>query len=215
MKDQVKRQLSNSLQRIRHKGNYSVALMADTIGIPPGSLQKYLYGISIPPLDVVVRVCNCFSYSINTFFGECSPQASEQQYISLISNSLIDEENFVQGKISRIVEPVISAMVEGTPLLYDVGFGTKLKILREDIRLSSADFSRSCNIAVNTLKSLESDQRLPSIPLLLSFCDFLHVSPEYMLSDHITYDCVYAKQFYYLTPRQLKALSELIFQYGL
>ncbi|MCI8537425.1 MAG: helix-turn-helix transcriptional regulator [Oscillospiraceae bacterium] len=207
MSEEIKRVISDSLRKLRIEKEVEVAMMADILGIPRSTLETYLYARSIPPLDTVIHICNQYQVSINDFLTPLIQKPNEQDSISQVILVFESLSQFQRGIVNQIVAPIVQSMAEGIPELSGVGFGQRARILREDYRLSLVSAAQSCGIAPDSLKVLESNQRLPSISTFLEFCKTLHVSPEYLLSDRLEYLSV-DKRFYTLSPRQLSALAE-------
>lgn len=67
-------------------------------------------------------------------------------------------------------------------------FGRKLNMIRSERQLTSEQLSERCGITAVFLRQIESANRLPSLPLFVSLCNELQVSPNFLLSDSITWD---------------------------
>ena len=62
-----------------------------------------------------------------------------------------------------------------------ISFGNRLRALREDLDLSSAQLANELNISTRALNYYENDAREPSFPLLIKIADYFNVSTDYLL----------------------------------
>ena len=157
---------------------------------------------------MVVRICNQFDYPINDFFASLGGKPRDQKLIARIYSNFDMLPEIKRKQIYQMIEPLVQSMVEAMPDLKNAGFGQRIRILREDIRMTLAEAARSSNLQPDSLKVLESNQRLPSIATFLKLCETFHVSPEYLLCNSLTYTFAVDKMLYALTPRELAALAE-------
>ena len=208
MSIEIKSAISDSLKKIKSDRNMEVSLMADLLNIPVSTFETYLYAQNIPSLDTVIHICNQFHYPINTFFAPLIVEPTEQQFIKRIISNYCMLPEIKQKRVYQMIEPLVQSMIGDMPDLKGAGFGQKIRILREDIRMILADTADAYGIRPNTLKVLEANQRLPSIAVCLKICGTLHVSPEYLLCNYLTYPLTVDKNYYLLKPRELSALAE-------
>ena len=61
--------------------------------------------------------------------------------------------------------------------------GKKINISRKDKGLTSEKLSELCNINATYLRQIESGAKMPSLPVFISICRELKVSPSYLLAD--------------------------------
>ena len=208
MSKEIKSAISDSLKKIKAEQDMEVSLMADLLNIPFSTFETYLYARNIPALDMVVRICNQFDYPINDFFASLGGKPRDQKLIARIYSNFDMLPEIKRKQIYQMIEPLVQSMVEAMPDLKNAGFGQRIRILREDIRMTLAEAARSSNLQPDSLKVLESNQRLPSIATFLKLCETFHVSPEYLLCNSLTYTFAVDKMLYALTPRELAALAE-------
>lgn len=209
MSNEIKSAISNSLKKIKSDRGMDVSLMADLLNIPVSTLETYLYARNIPSLDTVIRICNQFNYPINNFFTPLIDSTTEQALIVRIYSSFSMLPEIKQKQVYQVIEPLIQSMADDLPDLKTAGFGQKIRILREDSRTTLSDAAEAYGIKPETLKVLEANQRLPSIATFLKLCGTLHVSPEYLLCNYLTYPFSVDKGLYFLKPRELTALAEV------
>ena len=208
MSKEIKSAISDSLKKIKAEQDMEVSLMADLLNIPISTFETYLYARNIPALDMVVRICNQFDYPINDFFASLGGKPRDQKLIARIYSNFDMLPEIKRKQIYQMIEPLVQSMVEAMPDLKNAGFGQRIRILREDIRMTLAEAARSSNLQPDSLKVLESNQRLPSIATFLKLCETFHVSPEYLLCNSLTYTFAVDKMLDALTPRELAALAE-------
>ncbi|MBP3645367.1 MAG: helix-turn-helix transcriptional regulator [Clostridia bacterium] len=63
--------------------------------------------------------------------------------------------------------------------------GQRLKNARKALNLTADDIAEECYINPIYLRHLEGDRGLPSLPLFISLCNALKVSPNYLLQDQL------------------------------
>ena len=61
--------------------------------------------------------------------------------------------------------------------------GMRFEKARCERHLSRDDVAAACDISVVHLRHLENGTRIPSLPLFISLCSVLRVTPSYFLSD--------------------------------
>ncbi len=59
--------------------------------------------------------------------------------------------------------------------------GRQINRARKDRGLTSEKLSEACNINATYLRQIESGAKAPSLPLFVSLCQVLKVSPSYLL----------------------------------
>ena len=93
--------------------------------------------------------------------------------------------------------------------------GKKINIARKDSGLTSEKLSEQCNINATYLRQIESGAKMPSLPVFVSICRELKVSPSYLLSDILTgsetegIDSL-AELCAKATPKQIKMVDSMI-----
>lgn len=61
--------------------------------------------------------------------------------------------------------------------------GQKINLARKDRGLTSEKLSEICNINATYLRQIESGAKVPSLPVFVSLCQALKVSPSYLLAE--------------------------------
>ena len=59
--------------------------------------------------------------------------------------------------------------------------GRQINLARKDRGLTSEKLSEACNINATYLRQIESGAKMPSLPVFVSLCRELKVSPSYLL----------------------------------
>lgn len=61
--------------------------------------------------------------------------------------------------------------------------GKKINVARKDQGLTSEKLSEACHINATYLRQIESGVKTPSLPVFVSLCRELKVSPSYLLAE--------------------------------
>ncbi len=93
--------------------------------------------------------------------------------------------------------------------------GRQINRARKDRGLTGDKLSEACNINATYLRQIESGARIPSLPVFVSICRELKVSPSYLLADilpdmEIKEMEVLIKLWQTATPKQIKIISAMI-----
>ncbi len=93
--------------------------------------------------------------------------------------------------------------------------GKKINIARKDKGLTSEKLSEFCNINATYLRQIESGAKMPSLPVFISICRELKVSPSYLLSDiladpEIQEMDALSELWEKATPKQIKMVNSMI-----
>lgn len=93
--------------------------------------------------------------------------------------------------------------------------GRQINRARKDRNLTSEKLSEACNINATYLRQIESGAKMPSLPVFVSICRELKVSPSYLLSDilpdlEIKEMDVLIELWQTATPKQIKIISAMI-----
>ncbi len=93
--------------------------------------------------------------------------------------------------------------------------GRKINIARKDKGMTGEKLSEACNINATYLRQIESGAKMPSLPVFISICKELMVSPSYLLSDilndaEISEMDELQKLWMNATPKQIKMISSMI-----
>ncbi len=93
--------------------------------------------------------------------------------------------------------------------------GRQINCARKDRGLTSEKLSEACNINATYLRQIESGAKVPSLPVFVSLCRELKVSPSYLLvevlprSEHGDMD-VLLELWQSATPTQVKIISSMV-----
>lgn len=93
--------------------------------------------------------------------------------------------------------------------------GKKINIARKDKGLTSEKLSELCNINATYLRQIESGAKTPSLPVFVSICRELKVSPSYLLAEILPeteiqeMDAV-LELWQKGTPKQIKMVNSMI-----
>lgn len=93
--------------------------------------------------------------------------------------------------------------------------GRKINAARKERGLTSEKLSELCSINATYLRQLESGTGMPSLPVFISICNELKVSPSYMLSDYLNDPSARKMDELWelwktATPKQIKLISTMI-----
>lgn len=93
--------------------------------------------------------------------------------------------------------------------------GKKINISRKDKGLTSEKLSELCNINATYLRQIESGAKMPSLPVFISICRELKVSPSYLLADilsdpEIQEMDVFSELWEKASPKQIKMVNSMI-----
>lgn len=62
-------------------------------------------------------------------------------------------------------------------------FGKRLNIARKERGLTGEKLAELCNINATYLRQIEGGTKVPSLPIFVSLCQELKISPNYLLKD--------------------------------
>ena len=93
--------------------------------------------------------------------------------------------------------------------------GKKINSSRKDKGLTSEKLSELCNINATYLRQIESGAKMPSLPVFISICRELKVSPSYLLADilsdpEIQEMDVLSELWEKASPKQIKMVNSMI-----
>ena len=94
--------------------------------------------------------------------------------------------------------------------------GRKINLARKDKGLTSDTLSEACHINATYLRQIESGTKMPSLPLFISLCRELQVSPSYLLADILPDPEIQKmdgiiKLWQEATPKQIKIINSMIY----
>ena len=93
--------------------------------------------------------------------------------------------------------------------------GKRINLARKDIGLTSEKLSEACNINATYLRQIESGAKMPSLPVFVSLCENLKVSPSYLLAEILPnpesqeMDILF-ELWKTATPKQIKLITSMI-----
>lgn len=93
--------------------------------------------------------------------------------------------------------------------------GKRINLARKDIGLTSEKLSEACNINATYLRQIESGAKIPSLPVFVSLCENLEVSPSYLLAEVLPnpesqeMDILF-ELWKTATPKQIKLITSMI-----
>lgn len=93
--------------------------------------------------------------------------------------------------------------------------GKKINLARKDRGMTSDGLSEACNINASYLRQIESGAKMPSLPVFISLCREMKVSPSYLLSDILPEPEIHgseglAELCSKATPSQIKLITAMI-----
>lgn len=93
--------------------------------------------------------------------------------------------------------------------------GKKINLARKDIGLTSEKLSEMCNINATYLRQIESGAKMPSLPVFVSLCENLKVSPSYLLAEILPNQEIQEMDILFelwktATPKQIKLITSMI-----
>ncbi len=59
--------------------------------------------------------------------------------------------------------------------------GRRIKLRRKELKIKQSEMAESLNISNNHLSSIETGKQKPSLDLFISICEYLNVTPDYLL----------------------------------
>lgn len=65
------------------------------------------------------------------------------------------------------------------------GLGKRINEVRKDRKLTAEQLSEICSINATYLRQIEGGVKVPSLPVFLSICKALKISPDYLLRDEL------------------------------
>ncbi len=63
------------------------------------------------------------------------------------------------------------------------GLGKRINMVRKDRGFTADKLSELCNINATYLRQIEGGTKMPSLPVFISICNALKISPDYLLQD--------------------------------
>lgn len=93
--------------------------------------------------------------------------------------------------------------------------GRRINLARKDKGLTSEKLSEACHINATYLRQIEAGSRSPSLPMFISICEHLSVSPTYLLIDQLDQTGTQDMEVLFdlwkkATPKQIKMITSII-----
>ena len=94
-------------------------------------------------------------------------------------------------------------------------FGRRLNAARKDKGITSEKLAELCSINATYLRQIEAGSKTPSLPVFVSLCRELKVSPSYLLSDELAVPEIQDMDALWelwqtATPKQIKMISAMV-----
>ena len=93
--------------------------------------------------------------------------------------------------------------------------GRQINLARKDRGLTSEKLSEACNINATYLRQIEAGAKMPSLPVFVSLCRELKVSPSYLLVEvlpdtEIKEMDTLLQLWQTATPQQIKMITSMV-----
>ena len=93
--------------------------------------------------------------------------------------------------------------------------GRKINLARKDRGLTSEKLSEACNINATYLRQIEAGAKMPSLPVFVTLCRELKVSPSYLLVEilpdtEIKEMDTLLQLWQTATPKQIKIITSMV-----
>ena len=93
--------------------------------------------------------------------------------------------------------------------------GKQINLARKDRGLTSEKLSEACNINATYLRQIESGAKIPSLPVFVTLCRELKVSPSYLLVEvlpdtEIKEMDTLLELWQTATPKQIKIITSMV-----
>ena len=63
------------------------------------------------------------------------------------------------------------------------GLGKRINMVRKERKFTTEKLSELCNINATYLRQIEGGTKMPSLPVFITICNALKISPNYLLQD--------------------------------
>lgn len=67
----------------------------------------------------------------------------------------------------------------------NINLGKRIKMARKDKKITGERLAELCNLNATYLRQIESGLKVPSLPVFVTICEQLQVSPNYLLMDSL------------------------------
>ena len=59
--------------------------------------------------------------------------------------------------------------------------GRRIKLRRKELNIKQSEMAEALDVSNNHISSIETGKQKPSLDMFLSICEYLHVTPDYLL----------------------------------
>lgn len=66
-----------------------------------------------------------------------------------------------------------------------MSLGSRIKTVRKSRKITAETLSEMCSINATYMRQIESDMKIPSLPVFIEICKSLCISPDYLLQDEL------------------------------
>lgn len=64
-----------------------------------------------------------------------------------------------------------------------MSLGKRINTTRKSRHITAEKLAEMCSINATYMRQIESDMKVPSLPVFIDICRALHISPDYLLQD--------------------------------
>ena len=64
-----------------------------------------------------------------------------------------------------------------------MSLGKRINATRKSRHITAEKLAEMCSINATYMRQIESDMKVPSLPVFIDICRALHISPDYLLQD--------------------------------
>jgi len=186
----------NRIREVRKKMKItSDELGYDICGVSPVFIRQIEAGAKLPSISIFVKICNGLQVSPAYLFeNEISIPITDKDWVEL--NELLQKvKPSFQCIVSEVLNSLIGNLAEesekqekkgtGRVVIDRHEFARRLAKVRLEMQLTVQEMAISCKVSTTFIHQLESGDRLPSLPVLVSICKTLQISPAYLLGNEL------------------------------
>ena len=59
--------------------------------------------------------------------------------------------------------------------------GRRIKLRRKELKIKQSEMAEALNVSNNHISSIETGKQKPSLDMFISICEYLNVTPDYLL----------------------------------
>lgn len=194
-----------TLNHLRKEKGLTIQMLAELCNLSVDTIRSYQYARQTPSTKTLLLLCNIFSVTPNRLLQGIYSQPTELDDIAVVDLFCSNRT----GKVRQAFDTVYECMLTSVPRLEQADFGSRLRVFREEANLSTFDFAQYSQIKTSTLITMESNQGLPGVDVMLRMCQKLCISPDFFLYKNVNTLFISDKWYRYLTPKQIKCLADL------